>query len=146
MSAASGNTAFFYRGRSDRRVWGRRMREDIRPSRYEAEQMFRRRTRAVEGVRCQELAQSSGMLIELIMFSAVVMVGIALLVSDSIERVYSIPRSMKVAVRTHHTTRYVPGLAPSIPVGLIPTDIEVARALQTSYGQITRIGECIEDS
>ena len=88
--------------------------------------MFRRRTRAVEGVRCRELAQSSGMLIELIMLSAVVMVGIALLVSDSIKRVYSIPRSMKVVVRAHHTTRYVPGLAPSIPVGLIPTDIEVA--------------------
>ncbi len=36
------------------------------------------------------------MLIELIMFSAVVMVGIALLVSDPIKRVYSIATSMKV--------------------------------------------------
>jgi hypothetical protein len=52
-------------------------------SRYDAKRMFRRRTRAVEGVRCRELAQSSVMLIELIMFSAVLMVGIALLVSNS---------------------------------------------------------------
>jgi len=66
------------------------------------------------------------MLIELIMFSAVVMVGIALLVSDSIKRVYSIPRSMKVMVRAHLTTRYAPGLAPSIPNGLIPTGTAVA--------------------
>lgn len=104
MSAASGNTAFFYRGRSDRRIWGRRMGEDIRThSRYEAKRIFRRRTRAVEGVRCRELAQSSGMLIELIMFSAVVMVGIALLVSDPIKRVYPITTSMKVSSHLHRT-------------------------------------------
>jgi hypothetical protein len=68
-------------------------------SRYEAKRMFRRRTRAEEGVRCRELAQSNGMLIELIMFSAAVMVGIALLVSDPITRVYPITTSMNVMVR-----------------------------------------------
>jgi hypothetical protein len=41
------------------------------------------------------------MLIELIMFSAAVMVGIALLVSDPIKRVYSITTSMNVMVRAH---------------------------------------------
>jgi hypothetical protein len=51
------------------------------------------------------LAQSSGMLIELIMLSAVVMVGIALLVSDPIKTVYSIAKAMKVMVRAHLTTR-----------------------------------------
>jgi hypothetical protein len=70
-------------------------------SRYEAKRMYRRRTRAEEGVRCRELAQSSGMLIELIMFSAAVMVGIALLVSDPIKRVYPITTSMNVMVRAH---------------------------------------------
>ena len=66
------------------------------------------------------------MLIELILFSAVVMVGIALLVSDSTKRVNPIATTMKVMVRAHLTTRYAPGLAPSIPVGLIPTGTEVA--------------------
>jgi hypothetical protein len=49
------------------------------------------------------------MLIELIMFSAVVVVGIALLVSDSNERVYPIATSMKVMVRIHLTTRLCSG-------------------------------------
>jgi hypothetical protein len=49
------------------------------------------------------------MLIELIMFSAVVMVGIALLVPDSIERVYSIATSMQVMVRAHLATRQCSG-------------------------------------
>jgi hypothetical protein len=44
------------------------------------------------------------MLIELIMFSAVVMVGIALLVSDPSKKVYSIATSMEVMVRAHLTT------------------------------------------
>ena len=43
------------------------------------------------------------MLIELIMFSAVVMVGIALLVSDPIKRVYPITTSMKVSSHLHRT-------------------------------------------
>ena len=47
------------------------------------------------------------MLIELIMFSAVVMVGTLLLVSDSIKRVYPIATSMKVMVRAHLTTPLV---------------------------------------
>jgi hypothetical protein len=78
-------------------------------SKYEAERIFRRRTRAAEGVRCRELAQSSGMLIELIMFSAVVVVGIALLVPDSIKRVYPITTSRKVMVRAHLPTPLVLG-------------------------------------
>jgi hypothetical protein len=45
------------------------------------------------------------MLIELIMLSAVVMVGIALLVSDPIKSVYSIATSVKGMVRAHLTTR-----------------------------------------
>ena len=45
------------------------------------------------------------MLIELIMLSAVVMVGIALLVSDPITSVYSIATSMKVMVRADLTMR-----------------------------------------
>jgi hypothetical protein len=49
------------------------------------------------------------MLIELIMFSAVVMVGIALLVSDPIKRVYPITTSMKVMARAHLTTPLVLG-------------------------------------
>src|SRR3954453_18448138 len=102
MSAASGNTAVFYRTRSDRRV---RVNISELISRYEARRMFRRRTKGVEGVRCRELAQTSGMLIELIIFSAVVMVGIALLVSNPIKRVYSIATSMKGMVRAHLTTR-----------------------------------------
>jgi hypothetical protein len=71
--------------------------------RYEAEQTFRRTTRAVEGLRCRELAQSSGMLIELIMFSAVVMVGVALLVSDPIKRVYPITISRSIGERVSKT-------------------------------------------
>jgi hypothetical protein len=43
------------------------------------------------------------MLIELIMFSAVVIVGIALLVSDPIKRVYPITTSMKVSSHRHRT-------------------------------------------
>lgn len=49
------------------------------------------------------------MLIELIMFSAVVMVGIALLVSDPIKRVYPITTSVKVMVRAHLPTPLVLG-------------------------------------
>ena len=41
------------------------------------------------------------MLIELIMFSAVVMVGVALLVSDSTKRVYPFTTSMKVSSHLH---------------------------------------------
>lgn len=45
------------------------------------------------------------MLIELIIFSAVVMVGINLLVSDPSKRVYSIATTMKAMVRAQVTTR-----------------------------------------
>lgn len=47
------------------------------------------------------------MLIELILFSAVVMVGIALLVADPLKRVYPITTSVKVMVRAHLPTPLV---------------------------------------
>jgi hypothetical protein len=45
------------------------------------------------------------MLIELIIFSVVIMVGINLLVSEPSKRVYSIATTMKVMVRAHLSTR-----------------------------------------
>lgn len=82
------------------------MNEDIQtPPRYEAEQMFSRRTRGVGGVRYRSLAQSIGMLIELLMLSAVLKVGIALLCPNLVERVSSVAASMKAIVFAHRTVR-----------------------------------------
>ena len=75
------------------------------------------------------------MLIELIMFSAVVMVGIALLVSDSIKRVYSIATSMKVMVRAHLTTRSAPGMEGHWQ----PSRADVQSTVQLSWTSVARL-------
>jgi hypothetical protein len=75
------------------------------------------------------------MLIELIMFSAVVMVGIALLVSNPIKRVCSIATSMKVMVRAH----LLPASAPGLEGHWQPSRADVQSNVQLSWASVARL-------
>jgi hypothetical protein len=75
------------------------------------------------------------MLIELIIFSVVVMVGINLLVSDPSKRVYSIATNMKAMVRAQVTTRSGVGM----PLAAVARRCAIGRSTILDFRSPSRV-------